>query len=191
MKKNTRTIVLGVALAVIAGLVIIDRASEGGDAESVSGAQSRYLQEASLVADMQAALAHNDEWSDALATSTDAFAASAERLLVAESEDIAFVRLREIVQATMSDLGLTDGAASALPAQTPLAGEPLRVVGLRLEFETNDPNLAYRFVDRLENLSQLRASVESISIVGPGRLGRPRATVTLDLRALAWIGRGA
>jgi hypothetical protein len=190
MTKNTRTALLGVTLVAVAGVVITDRASNGADSDAASDAQSRYLQEASLVTDMQAALAQKDEWSSALAESTDAFANSADRLLVAESEDIAFVRLRDFVQATMSDLGLSDGAASALPARTPLAGEPLRVVGLRLEFQTNDPSLAYRLVDRLENLAQVRANVESINIVGPGRLGRPRATVTLDLRALAWIGRG-
>ncbi len=135
MNSRVRTGLLLIGLVSIGGLTVFDRGARSGDVADDAGPASRYVREAALAGDMAAALAESEAWEQAAADAEGAFAQVAERLLIGESEDIVFVRLREIVRAEMADLGLVVSGASALDAATPLANEPIRVIGLHLEFE--------------------------------------------------------
>lgn len=191
MTENRRRALGLVAVAALAAVVAWDQLSGAGSAaDDAAGPSSADLlaQEASLTARMRAEADALDDRRAALADIEAAWSESRERMIGAGSADIAFARLREIVEAAMTDLGLRMTSAGSLPVDTPLEGEPLRVIGLRLDFETTDTQRVYALVDRLENLQEAAAVVNTVRIVGPGRLGQPRADVTIELRALAWIG---
>ena len=180
-----------VAVAALAAVVAWDRFSATGAAADDAAPPSSadlLAQEATLTARMRAEADALDERRAALADIEAAWSASRERMIGAGSADIAFARLREIVEAAMTDLGLRMTSAASRPVETPLEDEPLRVIGLRLDFNTTDTQRVYALVDRLENLREAAAVVDTVRVVGPGRLGAPSADVTIELRALAWIG---
>ncbi|MFG0275110.1 MAG: hypothetical protein ACF8QF_08635 [Phycisphaerales bacterium] len=188
---DTRRTVIGLALVgALAAIVAVDRFSGGAaGAETEAPSQADILaQEASLTARMRAEADALDGRRATLDEAESAWAAARERMIGAGSPDIAFARLREIVDGVMTDLDLRMASASALPVETPMEGESLRVVGVRVEFEAADPQRIYTLIDRLEHLPEAAASVQSVRIGGPGRLGRGSATVVIELRALAWIG---
>jgi hypothetical protein len=188
---DARRTVIGLVLVGALGVVVaIDRFSGGAESAAADAPSQADLlaQEASLTARMRAEAAALDDRRAALAEAEGAWTSARERMIGAGSADIAFARLREIVDGAMTDLDLRMASAGALPVETPMEGEPLRVVGLRAEFEAVDPQRVYTLIDRLENLPETAASVQSVRIAGPGRLGRGVATVTIELRALAWIG---
>lgn len=191
MTEGRRRLLGVVAVGALAGLVAWDRFSGAGSGADDAGAPSSadlLAQEASLTARMRVEAEALEDRRAALAEMEEAWASSRERMISAGSADIAFARLREIVEAHMTDMGLRMTSAASRPVATPLEDEPLRVIGVRLEFDTTDTQRVYALIDRLENLQEAAAVVDTVRVVGPGRLGQPRASVTIDLRALAWIG---
>jgi len=189
--QRRRILGAGLVLA-FAALVLIDRIGAAGQTpDDAAPSQADLLaQEAALTSRMRAEADLLERRRAALEEVEAAWSDFRARMIVAGSADIAFARLREIVEAEMTDRGLRMASASALPVESPLEDEPLRVVGMRVEFDTIDAQRVYALVDHLENMREVAAGVRSVRIVGPGRLGRARAGVVVELRALAWIGQG-
>jgi hypothetical protein len=193
MTKDTkRTALLLVALLAVGALVVLDRMSgSGGAAEGEDAPASladRYRQEASRAAVVAAGLESAQAWEDALADAERRWDEASGRMIHAGSVDIAFVRLREVVESAMRDVGLRLDSSVALPVEAPMEGEALRVIGMRMEFLSTDPQGVYTLVDRLENLPEVATNVAGLRVAGPGRLGRDQVSVVIELRALAWIG---
>ena len=186
MTARARRIALLVLMGALTILVAVDHFAAPGVASAPREAAA-LGSEAALTARVVAEAASLDGWRDARSSAERAWTDARRRMIAAGSADIAYARLRELVLAAMTDLGLTLDASSALPPAAPLEGEPLRVVGVRIECSSPAAAPIHALIDRIENLPEATAHVEALRIVGPGRAGRPAASVTIDIRALAWI----
>lgn len=189
-RDQRRKAMLVGAAGVLAIGVALDRAgffsTAGGEGSDADRAAS-YLQQAALV-ERNAQLAHySDAWQDVLAESRSAFQRAVATMIVAPSPELAADRLRRQAEAAMNDLGIKLTVSAVTPARTPLENEPLRVVGLQLDFDAPNPDVVFRLIDRLENLPDTRTHIGSLALTGPGPGVRTGLRVSMKLEALALI----
>ncbi len=205
MTPRTRNIMLGV-LGVLGVLVVGDTlgllpkpGESGTEADAPpSSARQQYLSAAGALAREQALLARAPEIAGALERARAAWGQVRSEMIVAPTVDQAEAAFRERVLAVTKDFSLTAVSASPLrieAAATPAAAATgagaavVRPVALRLQFDTAKPQDAYRLIDLLENMPDLRSTVTNASLVGPGLPQIPtQVTVNVTVRALASIG---
>lgn len=202
MKKSQRVPMMAAATVLLLLLVIADRAgmlpggSSGARAEDDSAA-ARY-EEAALAAEADEALLRRaGEWNSAAERAEAEWSRVSAGLVRAATPELAETRFREIVLAAMADIPLIstarinyirDGAAAP-----PGAGAAsVRTLRLSVAFDAPNPKGAYTIIDRLENMPDAQARIESLKIDGPGRVQSPKqVTVTLTLAAAAHIENAA
>lgn len=186
-----RTIALLTALAVVAALVVLDRATGGPAGNAEPEGDGAYAREASLLAETRAVAASAPEWEAAAREAQDAWEARRRRAIAAPSPAIAAARLRSLIEPVLADEGLRLISSEALPSRAAHESGAVTVVGLSISLESLDAESVYRFIDRVEHLPEAAATVEALSLRGPGRLGgAPRLSATLRLRAIATIEQG-
>jgi len=186
-----KAMLLGSA-ALLASLVVADRAGvlggRGGGDDEASTPREAYVRAAALVADAEAIVGQQEGWNELLARSDAAWAEARRGMIDAPSAEVAAERLRRMVEAIMSDMGLRLTVSSVGQPRAPLEGEGLRVISLTLDFEAPNPDVVWRLVDRLENLPDVRTNIARLSIVGPGPAIRTGLRVSIDLQGLSWVG---
>ncbi|TVQ31711.1 MAG: hypothetical protein EA376_08590 [Phycisphaeraceae bacterium] len=188
--QRRKAIMLGAA-GVLAVVVVLDRAglfSSGGD-ETGADARQAYLAQASLVERTRQVVDQEDAWRDLLAGSRSSWEGVRPSLIHGASAELAAGRLRDMVEAILRDLDLRIDSSRTLPVRTPLEGEPVRIIGLTLDVHAPNPDVLYRALDRLENIEDAITNIDRLSVQGPGLRGAPGVRVSLDLRAMAWIGQ--
>jgi len=201
---RTRNILLG-AIGVLAVLVIGDtlgllpkpgESASDTDAAAPASPRQQYLAAAEALARDRALLARAPEVAAALERARASWAQVRAEMIVAPTVDQAEAAFRERILAVTKDFSFTAVSASpqridaaASPAAATTATATVRPVALRLQFDTAKPQDAYRLIDLLENMPDLRTSVTNISLVGPGLPQIPsQVTVNVTVRALASIG---
>lgn len=191
--NDRRKSLLLVGAGLLTLLVVVDRFAGGSgdepDSEEMSVSEA-YLARAGA-ADRQRRLAEQeDEWRAALAESQSAWDDARKRMIHAPSAEVASSRLRDMVETAMRDLGLRLAASNPVQARATVDGEPVRIIGLTLNFEAPNPDAVYRLIDRLENLPDAATNIASLNLAGPGPLPTGGGvTVTAELQALAFIGQ--
>jgi len=202
---RTRNILLG-TVGVLAVLVIGDtfgllpkpgESDAETDATSTS-ARQQYIAAAGALARDRALLARAPEVAASLERARTAWGQVRAEMIVAPTLDQAEAAFRERVLAVTKDFSLTAVSASPLrieaaattAAATPATGSAVvRPVALRLQFDTAKPQDAYRLIDLLEHMPDLRSSVTNVSLVGPGLPQIPsQLTVNVTVRTVASIG---
>ncbi len=186
---SKRTLILLSLLAVVAVLVILDRvaASDAADETAVPATSDAYLAEAALLADTRAVAESKEDWAAAAQNAQNAWQERRASAIAAPSAEIAAARLRSLVQQLLADEGLAITTSETLPA-TRTAESEIAVVGIALSFEARDAAPIYRVIDRIENLPDAKANVESVALRGPGRMGGANAIqATLRVRAVAHL----
>lgn len=204
MTPRTRNILLG-TLGVLGILVVGDTlgllpkpgaADADTDAAAPASARQQYLDAAGALARDRALLARAPEVAASLERARAAWGQVRAEMIVAPTLDQAEAGFRERVLAVTKDFSLTAVSASpvrieaaATTAAATTGAAVVRPVALRLQFDTAKPQDAYRLIDLLENMPDLRSSVTNVSLVGPGLMQTTnQVTVNITVRALASIG---
>lgn len=202
MKQSKRVPMMAAATVLLLLLVIADRAglfpggSSGASAADDSAA-ARYEAVALAAEADEALLRRAGEWNAAAERAEAEWSRLCAGLVRAPTPELAETRFREIVLAVMADIPLIsparinyirDGAASP----TGGGGASVRTLRLSVAFDAPTPKGAYTIIDRLENMPDARARIESLKIDGPGRVQSPeQVTVTLTLSSAAHIENSA
>jgi len=193
-----RTVALLSVLAVVAALVVLDRAGGGPGsgsetAEPSSGVDpSGYGAQSARLARARAEVEAGGDWRAAREEALEAWEARRGRMIAAPSAQIAAARLRGMIEPALRDEGLSLESSETL--QTARAGEDERMalVGLSLSFRALEVDSVYRVLDRIEHLAGAATSVEAVTLRGPGRLGRGGGVeATVRVRAAAWVEGGS
>jgi len=188
--NRRKTIMLGAA-GLLAVVVLVDRAGLFASSGAEEGADARqaYLAQATLVERTRGMVEQEEEWRELLTRSRESWESVRPRLIHGTSAELAAGRLRDMTEAILRDLDLRIDSSRTLQVRTPLEGEPVRVIGLALDIHAPSPDVLYRAIDRLENIEEAMTNIERINVQGPGLRGAPGVRVSLNLRALAWIGQ--
>lgn len=193
-----RTIALVGVAGLLAGLVVADRAGLFGGAEKAAddagpdaGARTAYLTRAALAERTRALVDDAPRWKDLVKDVEERWASALSRMIKAPSPEVASARLATSVETLMNDMGLTLSSSSPTAVLTPVKGEGVRVIGLSLVFEAPNPDVVFALLDRLENMPEAMTNIARVSLAGAGpSIGAPTGVrVSLELQALAWIGK--
>ncbi|MEQ9616587.1 MAG: hypothetical protein RLN60_00985 [Phycisphaerales bacterium] len=188
--NGRRKLLIGV-LVVLAALVALDRFAPRGDASATAGdgtsLAEEYARKALLLDRQRALVAQADEWRDLRGGVDEAWADVADRLIVAQSVEIAEGALRERLVAIAQAAGLPrpDTRAVAVPAGDEPG--PLRVVSTNLQLSTHSWAGAFTLIDRIETDPSMIARVTDVALDGPGTAqlaSTLRVTVTVEAVAL-------
>lgn len=202
--KGTKTpwllgavVLLGVAVAV-SRFASGDADTDGSSGEEVPSAKERYLDALALERRQRSLLDGADQWRSALASAEAAWELVRHELVRARTIELAEAGFRERILAEVKDLRFSESSANSVPVPAATPAQPtaqpgaaatVRAIGLRVDLRTDSPAEVYRLIDRIENLSDVRAGVVGVQIKGPGLAQTPgEVTATLDLRAVALIG---
>jgi len=189
-KLNRKTILFAIT-ALLGVLVLADRFTQSDSTEGLGlTPRQAYINQFSLTNRTEQLVAQMPQWQDRLSQAQQAWQAAAARMIPAPSPELASARLRDMVQQVMTDLGVRLDASSALPVVTPVQNQPVRVIGLSLNFSAANPQEIYLLVDRLENLPDVMAFLPRISVRGPGRGLNHRLNVSMQIRAMSVIKPG-
>jgi hypothetical protein len=183
-----RHAVLIAVVAVLLVAVLRDRTSSGADAEAPVSIKRSYLEASAVTAGVEAIIADRQRWESAHDKARIAWDEEMKAIIRAPSVNVAESSLRAFIEEAMGAAGLTLSVSSPLARQTPIEGEPLRVIGLTLDFDAPNPDALHTLLDRIENAPQPRMVVTDLEIRGPGRTGRDGLHVKLEVAAMAWIG---
>jgi len=188
--KSRRLVWLALVAGLLAALVAVDRLLlRQSDQDNATTASQPLVEKAAQLAKAKA-IAHQEErWRKALDAEEAQVQEARQRMIQAPSVDVAGAKLRQVVQEVMREVGVTLDVSDEAPSRAVLEGEPVRLVGLQLQFRTSDPETLYALIDRLENRPDLLTNVSRVRILGPGRSGGSGLEVTMDLEALSWIER--
>jgi len=186
-KLNPRSIALVVVLVAMVLLVTQDRSSSKDPAAPSLSPAATYRQASDLTRSAESMAAQRDRWRIARDEAQSAWAIARESIIDAPSVNVAESALRAFVEEVMRDAGLTLSVSSPLARDTPIEGEPLRVVGLTLDFDAPNPDTLDILLDRIEN-GPIRTHITDLEVRGPGRAGRQGLRVKMDVAAMAWIG---
>lgn len=197
-QAGNRTKLLALVV-VLLGLAVVFRGSLFGGAAEQSVSEEptlreRYLADVELTERHERLAAESQRWVEAQRVIEDQWTVASRELVRGRTIELAEAGFRERVLAEVKDLKFLESSANAIaqaaapitPGQVP---SPIRPVALRLEVRTDAPEDVYRLIDRLEHLPDMRASVGSVQINGPGLaqvLGEVRATIQIN--ALALVG---
>lgn len=188
-EQKRLTVLLAVAL-VVAGLVAMDRLlPDSGESSQAVSVNTEYLRQAELVAQMQGFINAAPEWLAVDEAATARWRDEKARMIVAPTAALANSRLQQKLTQIVSDLGVTLSATSTPTVRAPVEGEPLRVIGLTISIQAPSPQTLHAFVDRVENMPDVRTNIRRLQTLGPGPRRTPTGelNVELDLEALAWI----
>ncbi|RMD66543.1 MAG: hypothetical protein D6824_00640 [Planctomycetota bacterium] len=186
--SGRRLVWLVSAAALLAALVAADRLllRRGVEAQPVA---EPLVEKAAQLAKARAVASQEEQWRTTLEAEKQQVRTVKERMIEAPSVEVAGARLKQVVQEVMRDVGVTLDVSDTTSAKPVLEGEPVHLVGLQLQFRTNDPETLYALIDKLEHMPDLLTNVSRVRILGPGRSGGAGLEVTMDLQALSWIVR--
>lgn len=108
--------------------------------------------------------------------------------------ELAQAGFRERVLSETKDFKFLQVKANVAPIEGPAedaatAAMPVKVIGLRVEVDSDNPDDLYRLVDRLENMPDARAEVTAVKLEGPGfKLVPGRLAAVIQVRSLALVG---
>ena len=191
-KINVKSVVLVAIVAVLMVLVLRDRSTAGADTVAPASPRQSYLEASALTGSIEALIARRDEWDAAHGQAQRAWDIAMTTIIRAPSVNVAESSLRAFLEDEMRDAGLTLSVSSPLARQAPIEGEPLRIIGLTLDFDAPNPDTVYTLLDRIENATASgpspRMVITDLEIRGPGRTGRDGLHVKMDVAAMAWIG---
>lgn len=202
MSPTARRSAMMLSIAVLAALVAADRMgwipSAEADDDAPAGDTPRhiYLQTAEASAKDRALLDAAGETARALDDAQALWAQARSECVIGKTAELAEAAFRERILAAARNLGVQNANATAVrtdaPAKTETAADRvLRPIALRLQFDTAAPQEIYRVIDVLENLPDLRTSISSISLVGPGLPQVPnQVTASIIISAIAVVGEG-
>lgn len=189
---------------VILGAVVAWRSFAGSPSEAESDLpptpREAYLDAADRAQRDAALLRNADAWKDAARAAAGQWDLARAEMVKGRTQELAEVSLRERVLAEIKDLKFIESSANSVaatgapPASSGgAAASPVsptvRVIALKVDVRTDTPAEVYRLIDRLENLSDLRAAVTSVQVKGPGLAQIPaEVSATLNVQALALIG---
>lgn len=205
---NRTPLLLGAV--VLLGALVAWRTFASAPSESSDDApltkRDEYLQSAERAERDRALLANAQAWKSAAAAAAVQWDTARAEMVKGRTPELAEVSFRERVLAEIKDLKFTESSANSVPpagitpppapvqptARPAPASVPtpsVRVIALKVDVRTDSPAEVYRLIDRLENLSDLRAGVVSLQIKGPGLAQIPaEVSATLQVHALALIG---
>lgn len=187
-KPSARNIVLVVIVVVMAVLVLRDRSNASADSAAEVSFRQSQKNASAITAGIEAMLEQSDEWESAHRSAQRAWSDAMGTMVQAPSVNVAESALRAVLESEMRDTGLTLSVSAPMPRRTPIEGEPLRVVGLTLDFDAPNPDTLYTLLDRIENNSAPMMTVSDLEVRGPGRTGRSGLHIKMDVSAMAWLG---
>jgi len=194
-------------IVVLAVLVVVDRAGLLGvrNAADETGARAVYLARAQLLARERALVASAAEWDRAAAEARREWLEAADSMVRGRTVELAQAAFRERLLKEVQGLGISGARADATgvdpPAAAPVSagasqgavpeGEagPVRLMTFTVQFDTSEPDVLYKLIDRLENLGDVRVNVTDVRIDGPGmkQILPAQAVCSLVVQALALI----
>jgi len=188
-KVNAKSVVLVAIVAVLLILVLRDRTSSASaDTVAPASARQSFLDASAVTRSAETLVAQRDDWVAANDTARRAWDDALTTIIRAPSVNVAESSLRAVLEEAMGDAGLTLSVSAPMPRQTPIAGEPLRVIGLTLDFDAPNPDTVYTLIDRIENAPSPRMVISDLEIRGPGRTGRSGLHIKMDVASMTWIG---
>lgn len=190
--ERKRQVVLFALVAIVGALVVADRLTAGADDAEVSSVSTRaqYTEQARLVAEMRQFIDAGDAWERAQRDAVEAWRTAQSRLISAPTAELANAQLVRKVNSILDDLGVTLVATGAPSVRTPVADQPIRVIGLTFSVAATSTEELFALVDRLENLPDAWCHVSRVQVIGPRRTPVSRLEVDIDLEALALILTG-
>lgn len=200
MTPKARTGLLAGVVGVLALAVGADRmgwlggrGDEGDAAGAGEGARAAYLEKAALAQRLEDLIAEAPQWEQAAGRAAQLRQEVAPRLVAGATVELAAGAFRERVLRAAADLRLQALSVTLVTSSGPSAGgtnaAPVRLLELRIAFDTAAVADIYALVDRLENLDDLATNVSRLEIAGPGRKQVPQTvTVNITLHGLALVG---
>lgn len=190
-----RTRVLAGVMVALAAAVGVDRfAGAGGSAASDGvplSARARYLDEARLVAQMRGLIGREASYAEALERTRARWEAARDRLVTAPSPGLAEAQFRDEVLQFVRLRGIEGARTSGTESLAIDGDDRLRLIELRLEFETPSAGQAYELLDDIEHLRGLWTRISGVEVSGPGRIPRERRlSASITIEAIAFVEGG-
>lgn len=200
MSPSGRKSALMLGIVALAALVGADRmgwlpAAASADEPTEGGTpRDMYITAAESAAEDRALLESATPTESALTRATEQWQQLRSQCVVGKTAELAEASFRERILAATKDLGIS--SANAAPVRVETGAEPgkpadatLRPIALRVQFDTDQPQVVYRVIDVLENLPDIRTSITQVSVTGPGLPQVPTmVTASITIRALAVVG---
>lgn len=187
-KPNARKVVLVVIVLAMLALVLRDRSTASAESSETTSLGQSYRDASGITRSVEAMIAQRSDWESAHESAQRAWAGAMATIIKAPSVNVAESSLRAVLENEMRDAGLALSVSSPIPRRTPIEGEPLRVIGLTLDFDAPNPDALYTLLDRIENSAAPAMEVSDLEIRGPGRTGRSGLHIKMDVSAMAWLG---
>ncbi len=190
--ERKRTTILVALVAIVGGLVVLDRLSADDTAidSATTSTRVQYAQQATLVAEMRQFINAADDWERAQQDAIEAWQTARSRLIAAPTAELANAQLTRRINSIVDDLGVTLVATSAPSVRTPVENQPVRVIGLQITIAVESTEELFAMVDRLENMPDAWCHVSRVQVIGPRRTPVTKLDVDIDLEALALITTG-
>ena len=186
-KFGAKHVILLAIVAVLAFFVLRDRTSASADVEPSDSPRQSYIDASGVTRSAESLIADRDRWAAANDAAKQRWDDTLATLIQAPSVNVAESTLRAFIEEEMRTTGLTLSVSSPMPRQTPIEGEPLRVIGLTLNFDAPNPDGLHALLDRIENAASPRMVITDLEIRGPGRTGRSGLHIKMDVAAMAWL----
>jgi len=186
-----RKLLLGVLAALIA-IVLLDKLVLTGQANAANGdgtsPQEIYRARAALLDRQRALIDQRDEWQLANSRALEEWEALAEKLIVAQSVEIAEGELRERLVTIAMEMGLPRPDARALTPIVPDEASPIRVIRYNLLLSTENWESAFALIDRIETDPSTIANITEVMLDGPGLPQfETELTISLTVQAIALV----
>ncbi|MEM8834394.1 MAG: hypothetical protein AAGD00_01110 [Planctomycetota bacterium] len=182
-------VMLGVVLLLVA-LVGVDRLGLlTPDDDAPASARSAFLVEASALESDRALVDARPAWAS-LARETDEQIARLQTIALSErTPELAQGRMRDMVVAAVTQLGLDRPRTSAVDLTRANAErERVQIIALRVDLTATNPREIFSVIDRLENMREPRLHVASVELSGPGLAQIPRQVdATLRVEAIVLL----
>ena len=191
---NSRTRFLAIALALVAGVVLIDRyVIKGAPADDASAknesARARYELQAALVAQKSRLIEMEPDFAKALEQTRERWETIKERLVRAPSASLAEAQFRDEVLEFARRQNIREPKTSRIESSALGESGRVRLVELVLEFDTPVIGDIYAMIDGLENMRGMLTHVSEVDLNGPGRIPRQTLFVSarITVQAIAFV----
>jgi len=184
---GARHVILLAIVAALAFFVLRDRSAANADTEAAESPRQSYIDASAVTRSAQALIDEQSAWANAHERASLAWEEQLATLIQAPSVNVAESTLRAVIEEEMRITGLALSVSSPMPRQTPIQGEPLRVIGLTLNFDAPNPDALHALLDRIENAATPRMVITDLEVRGPGRTGRKGLSVKMDVASMAWL----
>lgn len=167
----------------------------GGASDASASLPEQYRKEMEISHHQRQLTSAGPAWAGAAARLHEEWAKARQQLVKGKTLELAEAGFRERVLAEVKEFKFLSAKANAAPPPASpdgsgaAASSPIKVIGLRVEVDSDNPDDIYRLIDRIENMPDARAAVTAVKLEGPGfKLEPGRLAATIQVQGLALVG---